>query len=266
MSDIRKKIKEFTDEFLIEQFLTKQHEYTPEAVSFLEEEIAVRHLREKYKDTFLQEETTAGDEEKHLDEELIPFEHAFNQVNIMLARSLLVEEKIPVIITASSSSSAIPLETEASKLYTIRVPQSLFEKATACIGAIFHVSNSQYVPRYSDTKERLRSFSAHEANPEGEEPGEEITVVFTPDESVQIAQYIQRLLAEADTIEENGRTIFYFDNLQECHNHVREWKRSQYSRTDLFTIIEVLQIYCDDPEFPPALEKTAEALIDFLSA
>ena len=105
MSEIRDKIKEFSDDFLLEQFYLKKNDYTEEALAFMKEEISLRNLEDNIYEKTEDEDT---EEIVDMDDELAPLDSKFNRTDLVLAQSILTEEKIPFFVSSSTHSSAIP--------------------------------------------------------------------------------------------------------------------------------------------------------------
>jgi hypothetical protein len=263
MQDIREKISEFSNEFLLDQYHNKKHEYTPDALKIMEEEIKNRNLSDEdavSTDDISEQERLA----EFFKEEFIPFEHGFSRTDIPLAVEMLREERIPFTVEDSQISGTIPLESELIHTYTVSVPKSLFERAQTCLNQLFQKSNGQFSVKYVSTRERLKSFCFHEINLSWKEMTEEVAVHFSPEESAAINTLIKRLHSEVETIEsETGKLLFYYDNLEECAEHLSEKNRDSFTKTDLLTILEVLQTYCDKQDFQQVLENTAEVLLNF---
>lgn len=263
MSEIRDKIKEFGDEFLLEQFYLKKSDYTEEALALMKEEISLRNLEDNV--YVERKEKSPDDKEKEIEmEELIPLENKFNRTDLVLAQSILTEEKIPFYVTSSTHSSAIPLEAETINSYSISIPKSQLEKAVESLSKHFHSTDGLFSAKYSNIKERLKSFCFYDISLSVDELEEKVNVQFSPEESIQIDLYVKKLIEEAETIErESEKVLFYVDNLHECLNHLQDKNYTGFTRTDLLTILEALQVYCENEDFPPVLESTAEAILNF---
>ena len=86
---------------------------------------------------------------------------------------------------------------------------------------------------------------------------------FSQEEKDVLNRYGRRLLSEIDEIEtRDGRIVFNFDNVEALVGLLSREKPG-LTKTDLFTALEILQIYCNDPEFGPAAQGVAEALLGF---
>lgn len=265
MSDIRNQIKAFSDEYLLEQFNTKKQEYTSEAITAMEEEIASRNLN--FKDTVLSSTQDSEVDEaaysKLLQEEFGRLEHLFNQTDITIAVQLLKEQHIPLYVESSQTSGILPVESEATAGFAVFVPKSVIEKAERCLEQLFNKADGRYVVQYANSKERLKAFSFHDMPFSEKQMQEEIEVQFSAEETSSIQTLLQRLVNEAEAIEERtGQLLFYYDNVGDCLERLSR-KQQHYSRSDLLTILETLQVFCDEETFPVILDSTIDALLNF---
>ena len=263
MSEISKKIKEFNDEFLLEQFYDRKHEYTDEAIALMQEEISLRNLSCSHQENN-KNEVSDHKESEVVEDELIPIDNKFNRTDLVLAQSILTEEGIPFYVTSSTQSSALPLENDAANSFSIHIPKTQMDKANECLNRHFHTKDGLFSAKYSTIKEHLKSLCFYEIDLSGQELDEEVEVQFSLQESSDIRRYIEKLVTEAEDIEqESERVLFYVDNLQDCLAHINEENRSSFPRVDLLAILEVMQVYCDNEDFPQTLEMTAEVLLNF---
>ncbi len=263
MSEIQEKIKNFNDDFLLEQFFNQSQEYTEEAVELMEKEIALRDL-----DTSEYEidEEKEREMEQYAQEDFTALDNGFNQVDLLIVRELLLENDVPFLVDTSGSSSALPIETEATHTYSVRVPESLMEKAKALIDEQFHSKDGVYAVKYDGIKDRLKAVNFFEIDLKESELQELLEVSFSSEESTLLCQYLEKLNAEADAIEqEQERVLFFFDNIEECLQRLQDTENNQFSRADLLTLLETCQIYCDQDSFPQQLESTIEALLSFFA-
>jgi hypothetical protein len=89
-------------------------------------------------------------------------------------------------------------------------------------------------------------------------------VVLTPEEKETVIRLGKRVLDEGDAIEQQQeRVIFYYDSIESLITLLSAKTEARLTRTDLLTILEILQIFCDDPAFPPFMEESAGALLAF---
>lgn len=91
---------------------------------------------------------------------------------------------------------------------------------------------------------------------------QEVEVTLSPEEADGIKQLGRRLLGEIEQVErEQERVVFHFDNVEGMLERL-EPGRATMSMVDLLTVMEVLQIYCDDAAFPPSLLQVAASLME----
>jgi hypothetical protein len=57
--------------------------------------------------------------------------------------------------------------------------------------------------------------------------------------------------------------VFYYDSLEGLISRLKSDKTQRLSHMDLLASLEVLQIYCDEPGFPPAADGIIDALLGF---
>lgn len=265
MSEIIERIKEFGDEFLLEQYNQRKDDYTEEALTLMKEEITLRNLENNIH-VKNSEESTEENDSGNEQEELIPLENKFSRTDLILAQSILTEEKIPFFVTSSTQSSALPIEAEAINSYSISVPKSQMEKTKESLNKHFHSTGGLFSAKFLTIKERLKSFCFYDISLSADELEEEVDVQFSSEESMKIELYINKLYKEAEILElKSEKVLFYIDNLQECLNHLKDPNCSTFTKTDLLTILEALQVYCDEEDFPPLLENTAEVLLNFFT-
>ncbi|MGD9200882.1 MAG: hypothetical protein PVI26_04900 [Chitinispirillia bacterium] len=260
MSELQKTIRNFSDEYLLEQYNIKKDEYTDDALSIMEEEILRRNLNISEKGQSLENGTDEKAFHNYPIKDFVPIVNSFHKKEVLLARDILTEEDIPGIIESNNT-----LDIDEAELYSILVPGDLLEKTRECILKYFIESDGVYKIKYNDATDRLKAFNFHELQFTGTELDEEIDVEFSDKESREILNLIRRLISEADRIEENGKILFYYDNLETCESHFSNIYSTNLTRSDLLTVLEVLQVYCEDENLSSDLLNTAKSLLDFFS-
>ncbi|MBN1981227.1 MAG: hypothetical protein JW795_06825 [Chitinivibrionales bacterium] len=267
MSELHETIAEFSDELLLEQYINHQNEYVPEAVEIMAKEIQKRNLSEtmqKLANMTASTQEQAQKYGKYSQEEFVALDHLFSQTDVLLAHTMLAEHKIPVLIETSMDSDTITAVSKALIPYIMAVPAGMLSQAQEIISTHFEKIDGKFIARFSTTKDRLKSFSLNELQISPIAAEEIVDVTFSPEEATEIRRYLDRMMAEADTIEQDtGRIFFYIDNCDHCRNAIQPNGQSQLTRIDLVTILEALQAYCEENDFPPILEKTADALLNF---
>jgi len=258
MSEIRDKIKSFSDEYLIEQFTSNQKDYTEDALSIMKEEITIRNLQYNSKKDDVEESS-----EHYSEEEFVPVDKGFSHIDVVIVAEMLKEEKIPFSVI-SSSGGVIPVESETAPQFIVSVPPKFLENTKEIINRHFDTSGEKYMMKFSSIRDRLKAFNFHDITTANCKMEEYIEVTFTQTEITSLKKYISRLIDEADAIEsKNERILFYYDNLEECYTHLEQKSTVELSRCDLLTIIEVLQIYCDEQDFPGELDALIETILNF---
>jgi hypothetical protein len=266
VDELRKMITGYEDAYLLDQYFNRKNEYTPEALEVLREEIERRKINEAQLRQYI---STRADIKmdgpvRLKSEDFVQFDHVFSHTDILLAHAILRETGVPFYIDNPSSSDTIPLESEAQKVYTIHVHKDSADTAHAALDEAFSKSDGVYVLKYSSVRDRLRAFNFHDLHINEHVAAEQVEVAFTPEEKVVIQKLAQRLLAEADEIEQQqGRVLFYYDTFEPLIELLSEPRRTTLSRTELLAVMELLQVYCDDPQFPAAMEGTVATLLAF---
>jgi hypothetical protein len=266
--ELRERINQFSNEYLLEQYAHNKHEYTEEALSVMKEVIASRGLTSEDMAGAAQGSPEAPfGPVRYSREDFAPYPHSFSHTDLLLAQAVLRENAIPFYVDIPTSSTALPLEAEASRRFTIHVLKDRIHDAEEALGEHFQVAEEGLVRKHDTTKDRLRSFNFHEAPFSEKEMEEEVEVSFEPHEQALISRYVERLLNEADEVEkQRERVLFYYDSLEELKNLLADSSgQYSYTRADLFAILEVLQLYCDEEGFPLELEHVAEGILNFLN-
>ncbi|MFP4417241.1 MAG: hypothetical protein ACOC4C_00250 [Fibrobacterota bacterium] len=261
--ELRNHIKDFSDQQLLEQYTQKQKEYTDEAIAIMKEELSLRNISDEQ----IMQAKATSEKTAHIHDvqDFVAFEHYFDRTDLLLAQAILREREIPFIIESASSSDTFPLESESNRLFILYVHKDHLAKAHEGIEHHFEKDEGVYKIKYASIKDRLKAFQFHEVRFSESEMEEEVDVSFTPTEEGPILGYCKRLEDEADRLEqEQDRVVFNYDNLDTVCNKLGKKNTNSLTLMDLLTIVEVLQIYCDEPNFPPQLEKVAENLLDFL--
>jgi hypothetical protein len=122
---------------------------------------------------------------------------------------------------------------------------------------------SDYLSKYCGTKDQLKSFNFHDIHISEKEAKELIDVEFSSEELEVITNYGQRLLAEVETIEKQ-RVVFFYDSVEPLLELLQK-NADKLTRTDLLTVLEILQIYCDDPQFPEFMDEAIMTLLSFFN-
>lgn len=265
MEDLKTSLKTFSNDYLLEQFIDCQEEYTPDALRLLKCEIDTRKISQDEIDSFLKRKDVGVDESKPLDtKDFVLFDHSFSHTDILLAITVLRDSKVVFYVDNPTSSETIPLESEATKRYTIHVQKDFIEKAHELLDEHFVKQDGFYSFRYAGAFDRLKAFSFYDLHLTELEAAETIECDFTPDERKIIIAYGKRLLDEVDTIEEQQeRVVFYYDSIEPLIEYISDESNTEFCRSDLLTIMEILQIYCTESDFPQSMNDATATLLSF---
>lgn len=265
MSDLRTAIGEFTDQQLRNACFREKDEYTAEAMAFIRDELSKRGLdKAELSETPSGSSSTEKTPISLTSEDFVPFDHSFSHTDLLLASAVLRDNTIPFFVDNPTSSDTIPIENEMEKCYTVHIHKTYIEKAHELLGEHFISANSKYLLKYTGARERLRAFNFHDLHLSEKEAAEELDVSFTADEKRIITTLGTRLLREAETVEKaQERILFYYDSIEPLTERLPEPDRSSLSRNDLLAILEILQIYADDPALPPSMDEAIVQLLSF---
>ena len=260
-------IKGYSNEYLIEQFYRHADQYREEALSLMQEELSRRGISPGDIDAT---KAPAEDGEAavvHYDKkDFTKLEGGFTTNDSLLVRSMLTEHNIPFFLDASSSLLPFNGEELDAHLVTMHVHSGSLEAAQAIICEHFELSGARYNLKYADTKARLQSFNFYEIPHALLESKEIVEVVFSTDEKKLLINLGSRLIDEVEEIEtKRQRVVFYYDALDDLISRLSAAEEPEFTHTDLLAILELLQIYCEDPIFVPIGSGLAEALMGFFS-
>ncbi len=265
MEHLQEVIQTYSNDNLLEQYIDHQEEYTPEALKILKKEIENRKINQDEIDNYLKRKEVIIENSTPLDtKDFTIFDHSFSQTDILLATTILRDGKVIFFINNPESSDTIPLESESTKRFTIRVHKDSIEKAHELLEEHFTKEDGVYLFKHAGAIERLKAFSFHDLHLSEIEASEEVEVALTDDERRVIIHYGNRLLNEVDEIEKTQeRVVFYYDSVDYLIEYLGGSENKFLSRSDLLTILEILQIYCQDEEFPSAMNDSIAKLLGF---
>ncbi len=265
MKHLQELIKNYSNENLLEQYLDHQEEYTPEALKIIKKEIVVRNIRQEEIDIFLRNKNDLLEEKQTLDtKDFAPFDHTFSHTDIILAIAVLRDSKVVFYVDNPASTDTIPLESAASRRFGIHVHKDSIPKAHELLDEHFIKEDGLYIFKHAGAIDRLKAFSFHDLHLNEFEAAEKIEVSLTSDERRVIIYYGNRLLNEVDTIElSQERVVFYYDSIESLIKYLKGDNNKLLSRSDLLTILEILQIYCEDEVFPSTMSDSISSLLGF---
>jgi hypothetical protein len=263
MDQIKKNISGLTDEELVNQYQNYKSEYTEEAIRLLEEEIQQRKIDIENQQSINILKNIP--DITHLDEkDFIRFDHGFNRIDLELAIAILKENKILFFVDNPSSTNTIPLDSEADKQYTIHVYTKTADEAHQLLDEHFEKIDGKYQLKNMSIMEQLKSFSFSQLHLTEKEAAEKVEVELSEKEKEVIIKYGTIIISNVDKIEQEiGRFIFYFDAIQPLISHISDDSDITFSKTELLTILEILQISCNNKDFPEFMENAILSLISF---
>ncbi|MDR3012838.1 MAG: hypothetical protein LBU70_06475 [Chitinispirillales bacterium] len=286
MIDLHETISEFSDEKLLEKY-AERSEYTEEAVKIYEAEIAKRGL-DPDAETETEEQAEAATKigsamVKTLNRE--NFESIgryFSKVDIMTANAILRDSNITYIVEKHKDDDNLydilvykNHDVPRSRLgellfpglhrgdYEVDKAMNALTLAQTLIEEHFEAgSDNRHVLRKSDIVDRIKSFSPYDIKLCDKSANEPLDVDFENREKAELIKLAEMLLDETDRIEEEtGRIVFFHDSLETLIGKLKNG--GDITRTDFLAILEICQIYCDDPRYNPALNSIAASILDF---
>jgi hypothetical protein len=263
MEQFKETIRNYTNEQLCDQYIRHREEYLPEVQQLLDAEVKFRNIN--IEEVAASRRGEAEIETIHLDsKDFKPFDHVFNRIDLQLATAILRENGIVHFVDNPKSTDSIPLEGEASKPFTIHVHESVFEKAHDVLDEHFEKHDGRYKLKNMGVKEQLKAFSFHDLHLSEKEALETVEVGFTPDEKAVIEKFGKKVLEECDRIEtEQNRVFFYYDSIEPLIVHLSGKDETLLTRTELLTILEIVQVFVDDSTFPSFMEESISILLSF---
>jgi hypothetical protein len=197
-------------------------------------------------------------------DDFVKLEGAFAKSEGALIRAMFAEDDIPYFLDANVTVSPLGSQ-DAQQLVHVYVHKESMDKAVSLVGMHFDADavGGVFRVKYSGTRDRLKSFSFQDIQHAELDKADIVDVNFSHEEKDVLLRYARRLLGEIDTIESSqGRIVFFFDTVEDLAARLSD-DDSSLSKTDLLTALEILQIYCDEPDFPQAGLGIAEALLSF---
>jgi hypothetical protein len=267
-SSLQETLKSISNFELIIQYKLHRDEYTDEAIGLIESQIKARGISEEEIAKTVAEVQEAEEDSPvivHYDKNLFsPLDGGFSTNDSLLVRSMLAENKIKFFVDASSSILPFMGEELDAHLVRFNVHNDSLEQAKTIIAEHFDLADNRYVLKFSDVKTRLKQLNFYEIPHKVLESKEIVEVGFSKAEKDVIIAYGARLLGEADDIEsKQNRVIFYYDNIEDLTARLESEETLKLNHADLLTALEILQIYCDEPDFPAAATSIIEALLGF---
>lgn len=261
-------IRGYSDDFLLEQYCRKKHQYTPQALELMESEIARRNIPADRLGTATDhgEQVIAVDKQNQTRDEFVPLHSLFTITDLPLLQSMLAAHDIPVMAEPVRIGDETTAESMGGKAVRVLVHRDLVAATKQIILEHFEESQGLYLIKFSDMRDRLKAFDFSAVPFTEKEHAEIIDVSFSADELAEIVVLARRLLDEAESIEaQQERFLFYYDHIEPLIDKLRKSKNPEPTCADLLTILEVLQTYCSDAAFPHCLDETARSLLNFFT-
>jgi hypothetical protein len=252
-------VAHWNNEFLLEQYITHAEQYTAAARAVFKKEIDRRRI------SVAEQEAVAAALHDGPDpaapapltrEECTALKHPLCAADIAVAGHLLKDAQITFLLMPHMAPES------GAPLVSLLVRTSEHEQAEAALTPHFTPQEGVLRLRFGDTRQRLKSFDPAGVSPAAlHKAGLEISL--SAPECAAIVPLGRRLLAEVDAVEQaQERVVFYYDNLEELLQKMETGRAVCLNATDCMIILEILQIYCDDPAFPESLWEDAAALLD----
>ncbi|HEX2957112.1 MAG TPA: hypothetical protein VHO70_09775 [Chitinispirillaceae bacterium] len=262
MEMLQEKVKEYSDEFLLKQFFNHKDEYQPDALELIKKELEVRNIDHSSLPAAMKS-IKLPEIKTYKAEDFIEFDHTFSSIDILLASSILRDSEVAFFVDHVSDSS-LPIESKAAEVFKIKVHHDYIEKSHELLDEHFEKKDGRYLLKINTPRERLKAFSFSDIRLSEQEDKPFLSVSLSSDERVAITKYGRRLLDEVDTIEsENDRVIFYYDSIEDLIDLLNKKDTISIHKSQLLAILEILQVYCDDAEYPSFLDETSSNILGF---
>jgi len=280
MESLKEVLSNYTDQELLGRYNNSRGDYVEEALKLFEEEIARRGLdaeahavaRESVEATV---DAAVAPVKNLRRADFVPLPHPFLKADVVTADAILRNGNVPYFIeeergaAADQVGAAITGQTgdidlsPGSGKFNIMVYRDALEKARELISEHFEAElGGIYVPRLTDIVQRLKSFSLYDIRLSDAAAAELFEAGFSENEKNALIKLAEALLEEADKIEEEqGRVVFFYDSMEPLVDNLKNNK--MLTRVDFLTIIELCQIYCDDPRYDVELNQTAASILSF---
>jgi hypothetical protein len=261
MSELLNTIRDFSDEQLRNAFFREKDQYTDEAMEIIRVEFMKRGLTQEPGDVKKEEAVSTI---RLKSEDFVRFDYSFSRTDLVLATAVLRDNSVAFFVDNPTSSDIIPFENESEKRYSILIHKSFIDKSHELLDEHFVKADNKYLLKYTGARDRLRAFNFNDIHLTEKAAGEELDVAFSADEINIIIALGIRLLKEAEQIEnKQERVLFYYDCIEPLIGRLREHGRTSLSRNDLLTVLEILQVYADDPCLPPSADEAIFQLLAF---
>jgi hypothetical protein len=263
-TELKRIIAGYSNQHLLEQFYQRKQDYGEAALATMEEEIKRRNIPASEVAPY-----ASGDEpgkrakRAYKIEEFTAFADVFTPMDIILVNAMFGEANIPFFVD-NPPSSAFPTTGMADTFLKIHVHKDHIAQAHAILDEHFEKTDGKYRPKTGTDLEQLKTLNFHEFHAKEADQIADMGVILSPAEAAATVILAKRLLAEVDKIESSqDRIIFCLENIGDLVTSLESNPGYSLTKNDFFTITEILQVYCDDPLFPPVLNETVQAILAF---
>jgi hypothetical protein len=267
--ELEQLIQGYTNEHLLEQFYLHKTEYSEAALTIMEKEIKHRNIPDQEQEPYQTGKkpgVQASEAKRFQPEEFEPFSDLFSPTDILLVKVIFDDVKIPFYVD-NPPSSMFPTEGMGDTFLKIHVHHDHVAEAHQLLDEHFVKEEGKYKVKTGSDSEQLKALNFNEIHLMDSITEDDMGVVLTADEASAVVALGKRLLGEVESIEkEQERIVFFIDNIEDLVARLESDPTLSLSKTDLFTVTEILQIYCTDPAFPEILNPTIKALLDFFGA
>ncbi|MBN1127830.1 MAG: hypothetical protein JXA71_02515 [Chitinispirillaceae bacterium] len=265
MQELRETVSKYSDKELMTQFINRKDDYTSEALAVMQEEIEKRGIDGSVLEKDGGEEKTnegSATTVTFKSEDFLKFDHSFSRTDLLLASAILREHKVPFFVDNPTSSDTIPTESEAEKRFAINIPKQFADQTHALLDEHFVKADNKYLLKYTGARDRLRAFNFHDIHLTEKEAMEELETALSVEEKAVITTLGCRLLKEAEQVEmAQERVLFYFDSIGPLIERLDMPGMTSLSKNDLLTILEILQVYIDDPALPASMDEAISQVL-----
>jgi len=256
-------IRELSNKEILDAYYRHRDDYTAEAQSLLLDEIRKRNLSE----SSVQENPEEVEKAAVADlksEDFVLIEHTFTPIDLLLASAILRDNAIPFFPENITASSAIPIESEGTRRITIRIHKDYIDKSRELLGEHFAVVEDRYTLKHEGVRERLRTFNFHDIQYSEHSLSEEVEVALTSEEKAVVAGLGRRLQQEAESFEKTEeRILFFYDSIDDLLGRLEKRGEALLTLNDLLTMLEIMQVYIDDPALPTSMDDAIAQLLAF---
>ncbi len=261
-TDLREAVKDYSDEQLVRMITREREDYTSQAIAIIETELDRRNIDAEKRQKLMDELKAPV---THSKEDFEPLEHRFGHTDLLLITAMLKEHTVPYFVEAGTNTSdIIPTEALTERTYQVFVLKDRLPEVHELVEEHFTWVDGVYQLKAQGPKGQIKALSFFDIGLEGAQLDENVQVEFSEQEQYEIQNLAKRLREDVDRLErEEGRTVFHYDNLENLIAKLGESGNADWTIGDVLTILEVLQVYCDDPAFPSDLDETITGLLDF---